>query len=284
MRRSSGHRRRRLAVAILAISFGLGSCDRLVDPPLPPDAEQFTPAAVFGTWWQMTEACSGAPGSMDAVTWFKTEGPIRDPRTGEELVGYWSAASNRILLSTAVMRDGPSVRHEMLHALLRQPGHPRAEFLGRCAGTVSCASACVRDAGAYPAPPQTPIVMGADSIDIAVDIVPQNPTPSHDDGFFVIAVSAHNLSSHWATFGASPQDAGETFRFEVQGVNGGRSDVETASDLSQTVFAPGETKRQIFDFVIGDDAFSNQLPAGDYTVRGGFSAYWSRQRAFSIGP
>ena len=277
---------RNLAVATLAGALlGLTVCDRLVDPPLPPDAEQFTPPAVFSTWWQMTEACSERTGSLDAVTWYKTNDVLRHPRTGEVLVGYWSAPGNRIVLTTAVLRNGGSVRHEMLHALVRQPGHPRREFLEKCAGTVTCSTDCVSEAGAYPPPPETPIQMGADSIDITLDIAPQNPTSAHDDGFFTITVAVHNLSAHWASFPPlSGQEITDTFRFDVHGPLGSLTGEEFALDPSQTIFAPGETKKQVFDFVIGDDVFTHQLLAGDYVARGGYSDYWSHQRPFSIGP
>jgi len=44
-----------IAPAVAAI-VGLAACggDGLVDPPLPPDAEQFSPPAVYSTWWNMT--------------------------------------------------------------------------------------------------------------------------------------------------------------------------------------------------------------------------------------
>ena len=286
MYRSSMPGMRKLAVAVLVGSVGINSCDRLVDPPLPEDAEVFTPPAVFATWWQMTEACSGLTGSLSAVTWYKTNEVLRDPRTGDGLVGYWSAPGNRIVMSSLFIRDGAAVRHEMLHALIRQPGHPRSQFLGKCGGTVSCASACVADAGAYPIPPETPISVGSESIDITVDIVPQNPTSAQDDGFFTITVAVRNLSPHWATIAPLSSGPGdfETFRFEVSGPSGGMTGAEIGEDPSQKIFAPGETKRHVFDFVIGDDAFGRQLPAGDYVVRGGYSPYWSQQRAFSVGP
>jgi hypothetical protein len=71
--------------AIVAGSLGLGACEGLL-APLPSDAEEFSPPAVYSTWWKMTEACSGQTGSLGAITWYKTDKALRDPRTGE-LIG-----------------------------------------------------------------------------------------------------------------------------------------------------------------------------------------------------
>jgi hypothetical protein len=45
------------------------------------------------------EACSGLKGSLDAVQWYAAPGPLRNPDNGAEPInGYWSLASNRIVL------------------------------------------------------------------------------------------------------------------------------------------------------------------------------------------
>lgn len=187
---------------VVAAILGLAACDRLVglvDPLFPSDAQQFSPPAVYSTWWNMTQACSGLTGSLGAVTWFKTTQALRDSRTGDPIGGYWNSFTNRIVLTTAAVLDGGSVRHEMLHSLLRKGGHPRNQFLGKCAGTVVCQGACIRDAGPYPQPPETPTHLRGDSIDISVDVEPRNPNSAHDGGLFSITVIVRNRSVHWAT-------------------------------------------------------------------------------------
>jgi len=257
-----------------------------VDAPLPSDAEEFFPPAVYTTWWSMTQACSGLSGSMEAVTWYKTTQALHDPQTGEVLGGYWTSGSNRIVLLTTAMLYGPLVRHEMLHALLRGRGHPRNQFLGKCGGTVGCLDACILDAGPYPPPPEQPIQVRSDLFDITVVVEPGNPTSAHDGGFFTITVTAHNPTTHWATAAplSSDFDPARTFAFDVVGANGGQSRDEVALDPSERIFAPGETKKHVFDFVIGDAPFANQIPPGDYTVRGAFSDHWSGGSSFVIGP
>ena len=275
-----------LVVAVVAASIGIAACDRLVDPPLPTDAEQFSPPVVYTTWWNMTQACSRLTGSMGAVTWYKTSEVLRDPHNGALVVGYWVAASNRIVLATDAVLDGRTVRHEMLHALLRVGGHPRSAFLGNCLGTVECAEACVQDAGAYPTPPETPIHIGSDSLELTVQIAPGSPTRSVDDGFFSVTVVARNRSAHWAT--VLPElfvaDSMRTFSYDVQGAMGEITDDQHAIDPAERVFAPGESKRLVFDFRVGDDAFSHQLVPGNYSVRGAFSDFSSNLVPFVVGP
>lgn len=276
-----------IAPAVAAV-LGIAACDGLVDPPLPSDAEQFSPPVVYSTWWNMTQACSGLTGSLGAVTWYKTSEVLHDLHTGEVLVGYWASANNGIVLTTAAVLDGGTVRHEMLHSLLRKAGHPRNQFLGKCAGTVPCQGGCIREAGPYPAPPESPIHVGGDSIDLSVDVEPKNPNPGYDGGFFSITVIAHNRSAHWATVTPSifVNDTTRTFSFDVRNANtsAGITIGEIAFDPSERIFAPGETKRQVFDFAIGDSPFANQLQTGNYIVRGGYSDYWTTYSPFVIGP
>jgi hypothetical protein len=274
-----------VSAGVITGSLGLTFCDNpvAVAPPLPPNAELFSPPTIYSTWWNMTEACSGLTGSLAAITWYKTSDALGNNANGEPVIGYWSAKGSRIVLTDDVVLDGRTVRHEMLHALLQRDGHPRAQFLGKCAGTVPCPEACVRDAGPYPQPPQSPIHIGDDSLDLTLAIDPTSPDPANG-GFFTITVMAHNRSAHWATVAPSlsSTDTLDTFSLDVNGANGALSRSQTYFDPSQRIFAPGETKKTVFDFRIGDGVFVQQLPAGDYTVRGGFSDYWSSETAFVI--
>src|SRR2546423_10934864 len=106
-----------IVAAAGAGTFGLTACDRLVvDPLFPSDAEQFSPPAVYSTWWSMTQACSGLTGSLGAVTWYQTNEVLHNPQTGEPIIGYWNSANNRIVIMTSSMLHGRAVRHEMLHS------------------------------------------------------------------------------------------------------------------------------------------------------------------------
>jgi hypothetical protein len=271
--------------AVIAAAALIAACERVVAPPLPADAVQFTPPAVYTTWWQMTEACSGLSGPLSGVTWYQTNDIVYDTHSGDVIAAYWVPGSNRIVVMTTLMNDGGVIRHEMLHALRQKGGHPRDQFLGKCEGVVDCEGPCVADAGAYPTPPETPLNVSGDGIAITLDVEPHTPARNIDDGRFTVTVMAHNLSMHWVQITpAAGVDPGQTFVVDVHGDNGATGSDEQAVDPSQTIFAPGETKRQVFDLVIGDYPFANQLLPGDYITRGGFAGWWSGDNSFTIAP
>lgn len=277
--------RRALAIMAAVLPLALAVCDKVVGPRLPADAQQFSPPPVYTTWWQMTQACSGLTGSLASVTWYSTNDVVYDTHTGDMIAGFWVPGRNQIVLATLSMMDGGTVRHEMLHALRRKAGHPRDQFLGKCAGIVDCEQACVTDAGPYAAPPETPLQVSGDGIDFSVQVTPATPTHAVDDGQFSITVSAHNKSTHWVI--VTPASAGvsdQTFSLDVHGTGGETTRHQGSVDLSQTIFAPGETKRYVFDLSIGTYPIGGQLLPGDYVTRGGFAGWWSADNSFSIGP
>ncbi|MFL5558932.1 MAG: hypothetical protein ACJ794_09920 [Gemmatimonadaceae bacterium] len=259
------------------------ACTNIVEPPLPDDAEQFSPPAVYSTWWQMTQACSALTGSLAGVTWYQTSKIVYDTESGDVIAGYWLAASNRIVLTSSVMLDGGIVRHEMLHALIRKGGHPRGQFLGNCAGTVDCEEACAASAGSYPPPSESPSVVSGDGIEITLAVNPATPAHGIDEARFSVTVFARNKSAHWVTVApASGSDPRQTFSVDVRGAYGYTASDRRAIDPSQTIFAPNETKRQVFDLVVGDYPIANQLLPGDYVVRAAFAGWWSNESSFSI--
>jgi hypothetical protein len=135
-----------------------------------------------------------------------------------------------------------------------------------------------------------PVHLPGDSIDITVDIEPRNPSSAHDGGFFSITVLVRNRSTHWATVPSfyssifAGVDSIRTFQFVVRGPAGGIGGGEIAFDPSERIFAPGEIKKQVFDFVIGNDFFARKLPPGSYIASGGYSDYMSADSSFVIGP
>jgi len=232
------------------------------------------------------ESCSEHTRSLASVTWFKTESRLVDPRTGDPIGGYWSPGSNRIVLASEAVLDGATVRHEMLHALVRRTGHPRSQFLGKCAGLVSCGEGCKEDAGPAPAPPPNALQVSGDSIEVSLEVAPENPRSDYDDGFFSVTIKARNPATYpvIVTIPGSGFGPLGTFHYDLRGPFGGISSGDRTFDPSQTVFAPGETKRRVYDFSIGNDLFSHALPPGTYLVRGAYAGHWATPITAVVGP
>jgi hypothetical protein len=235
----------------------------------------------------MTEACSGLSGNLSSVSWFVVPGVNTVLLNGRAVDGYWSAGSNRIVIAEAGKLDGGRVRHEMLHALRQGRGHPRSKFLEDCGGVVACFEACVSDAGAPPPPDPTAVTMPPDSLEIDVAVDPEIPSRAQNDGFFTITVSARNSHSQpvivdlpSGPFGNMPQ----TFSFDVKGDPNALIAHELALDPSVVSFARGETKRHVFDFVIGNNPQARAFPPGTYTVRGAYGGHWQTHSPVVLAP
>lgn len=263
-------------LAVVAAIAGLAACGNLVDPDLPANAERFTPPPVYARWWSMTQSCSGLSGDLSAVTWFMVPGVSTVSLNGKAVEGYWSLAGNRIVIAGAGRLSGGIVRHEMLHALMKAGGHPRAKFLNDCGGVVYCAEACISDAGPTPSPDPAAIQIGPEPLEVRVDVEPATPSRGVDDGFFAVIVSVRNPSTSPVVVQLPPQPIGggaTTYAFDVTGQSTVLSGFEFALDPSVSSFAVEETKRHVFDFQIGKDVGSRSLPPGTYTLRAGYGGH-----------
>ena len=275
----------RVRASLLALVAGI-SCGHLTDPPLPVNAQLFVPPPVYTGWWAMVESCSGLSGSLDKIQWYSTTSHLRDPNDNDEAIaGYWSLASNRIVLFTNDTIAGGVVRHEMLHALIRSAGHPRWAFLQACGGVVACGQVCVRDAGAPGSPaPGTPTIAPAE-LEVTSAVSPATPSSGFDGGLATFTISVHNPFPHPVVVslpsgsGSVPASYGFAMR---ESSGGGLSSGDFAFDIGVTYFAAGETKRDVIDFfVIAPDFPSYQggpglggsgiaLPVGTYSFQGDY--------------
>jgi hypothetical protein len=191
-------------VHLLMAASLLAACERIVDPALPSDAVTFNPPPEYTRWWAMTESCSGRSGSLASVKWDFVPGTDLLKLNGATVTSYWTAASNSIVLAEGVRLDGSIVRHEMLHALTRASGHPRADFLERCGGVVNCSTQCIADGGAVPKIDFTDPVVTADSLEVGITLVPSVPSLAIDSGSFTMILSVHNPANH-AVVAAVPE-------------------------------------------------------------------------------
>jgi len=236
----------------------VASCgDNIVDPKLPVGAARFTPPAVYTIWWDMAKSCSGRSGSLSEVTWYTVPAGVPLESDGKPATAYWSAGSNQIVLSESVVDAGQVVRHEMLHALLRKKGHSRDQFLGRCAGYVTCTDQCVKDAGPGPAVPSSVARVNPSAIEVTMAIAPIPLFSKVNDGYFTITVKARNPMPNpvvvvLPTLASS--DLPVTFSYQILGA-GGDSDLVFALDGSAASFASGETKLHVFDLFVDNNGF-----------------------------
>jgi hypothetical protein len=271
------------STAVVACTLALG-CHLLTDPSLPSGAERLAPPPVYAQWWALTEACSGIMRPLRAVEFYRVpHASVSTPDHGD-VAGYWSSASNRIVLAGPYVDDGRAVRHEMLHALVRGVGHPPAYFQGRCAGVVDCPEVGCRDAGPVPAraPTDAPMLPVA-ALDVRMDLLPNPASRTGADSVLSVVVRVTNPRPEpvWVPLEATPSVPGAPayagfFGFAVRSV-GRESQVigMQQSILTGPVpFAAGETRQFVFDLNVA------RYPAGDYTVGGLFNTrqVWSPLR------
>jgi hypothetical protein len=275
MRRRAGHQVHSIPARIALLFLG-ASCTSPTEPPLPAGAHAFTPPPVYATWWRMTEQCAHSVRPMSRVSWVEAPPNVQLlPNEGKDIAGYYSIVSNTIVLDSAFALRGDLVRHEMLHALLRLPGHPRAAFLGECAGVVNCAEQCLTDAG--PPPPQAPgaVDVQPDDLTVSLTVEPAQPSGAIDDGFFHVVVSATNPKAVPVTAMLPYPPHPTVFYCALGGPAGGVGLYIQLDDSSVVRFRAHETKIQVFDFQIGSVEGVRLVP-GRYAVAGKYGEQWAR--------
>lgn len=124
-----------LLLFLLAFGAGCSAATEPSSPSLPEGAAAFSPSPAFRDWWLATESCAGLSGSFSSIEWYVIPGvETFDPGTGSPVVGMWSRDGDRsrITLAGAWQQSEFVARHEMLHALIGQSGHPVLYFETRC--------------------------------------------------------------------------------------------------------------------------------------------------------
>jgi hypothetical protein len=273
--------RLRRTIALLLIVAP--ACTKIVDPVLDPRAEAFSIPPVYARWWSMVESCSGLTGSMEAVSWYQVPNSETVADGEDEVSAYWSPASNRIVLAGKLTLVGSIVRHEILHALVRQnKGHPREYFLGRCAGVVVCGAGCLADAG----PPASPDInvarINSSGLTLAVSTVPQFPKSTVDGGVFTVIVTATNPHPFPVVVQLT-QNSGHTFGYSLFGALG-NAGFAGITDIAVAYFGAGETKTQYFDFSIGSPSSQRVVAPAVYRVFGVYDASSVSIANVAIGP
>ena len=121
----------------LAIGALLSSCASLAGPhqvALPLGAVEIAAPAIYREWSDRTEACSGLIRSFSSVTWYVVPGVESFQTEKGPKVGLWlsKGGADRIVIAGTYRNDEMVVRHELLHHLLGQEGHPDGYFVTRC--------------------------------------------------------------------------------------------------------------------------------------------------------
>jgi hypothetical protein len=259
----------------------VAACERAVAPVLTDGAQRFDAPPAYQLWWEMTLQCSGRRAPLSGVRWYFVPGARTVEVNGQPYAGYWSSAGNSIVLAEAAMFDGALVRHEMLHSLIAVGGHPRHEFLGRCGGVVECDERCIAAAGPLPPVDASVPQVGPDVLEVDVVVSPDAPSLSRHGGYFTMTVTVHNPWPNSVVVQLPPSGDARpsvTYQYEVAPGGGAGRFADRALDDGVTRFAPGETKRRVYDFhIIGDgDALLNGgLQPATYQLRGAYSNNWA---------
>jgi hypothetical protein len=85
-------------------------------------------AQYYPLWWDSMEACSHRRANLDAIQWWywPTDSGWYLPNIEEHIVGHYDRARNDIWVVERSLTEQSLVMHEMLHALLPEPGHSGA--------------------------------------------------------------------------------------------------------------------------------------------------------------
>jgi hypothetical protein len=133
-------RRINFAAALISV-FILSACFDFVGPGTPleyADGIEYFDEALFTPIWNDLKACSKLEGSLRKVSFYyvpRVTLPPIDP--GIRTLGMYFPKTNRIFVVQSEKSNPEVLRHEMLHALLRETeGHPPLYFSreGLCGG------------------------------------------------------------------------------------------------------------------------------------------------------
>ncbi|HYC51462.1 MAG TPA: hypothetical protein VEB19_10180 [Gemmatimonadaceae bacterium] len=259
----------------LASLFLLAGCELMTGPALPTGAVRFDPPAIYAEWWRMAEQCSALGGDLSRVAFYSVPDKILTRDDGDEVQGVY-LYGDRIVLTQRSMYAGHVVRHEMLHALLKGKGHPRADFVGRCGGVVTCSVKCIEE-GKAPTKPLNAVTVSPSTMEISVDVWPESPGPDVLDGYVRVTVSARNPRSQPVLVNLPTYYPGTPLGFSARLAVGAWMMVreQPVYALETGWFGPGETKRFVFEFWASQAApFQVRLTPGAYSFAGAFGGRW----------
>lgn len=104
------------------------------EPALPPLAVRVEAPAVYQQWFAATASCSGLSGTSQTIEWYVIPGARSFQMDGADRVGMWQRVDGKsqIVIAGAYAEHEMVVRHEILHHLLGEKGHPEKLFADQC--------------------------------------------------------------------------------------------------------------------------------------------------------
>ena len=267
----------------LLLCVPLAACTVITGPPLPENAVRFDPPAVYAEWWRMTEQCSALGGDLTRVAWYRVPASSITSDDGDEVKGLY-LYGDRIVLAQNTIHDGQVVRHEMLHALLKGKGHPRADFVGRCGGVVSCSVRCIAE-GTAPRPLPGAVTVLPSEMRITASIWPANPGVDVLDGYVRVTVTARNPRAGPVIVSLPSYLGGMPVGFGARIAQGAWATIREFPVLAPESrwFAAGETRQFVFEYWANPGAPPPaRLDVGNYSVTGSYGARWGTAVALTI--
>jgi len=115
----------------------VGACGSISGPSeirLPEGAVEIPAPAMYREWHQRTEQCSGLTDDFSTMKFYVVPGVETFSTGSGEKVAQWilEGSTNKIIVAGNYEGHEMVVSHEMLHALIGQPGHPPEYFGQRC--------------------------------------------------------------------------------------------------------------------------------------------------------
>jgi len=122
-----------IGILMLGFALALSGCGTLMSPDAPleyPDAVGYFDRDNFREWWNELEGCSKLSRNLDGVGFFYVSAEtLPSALHGIRTLGQYFPQTNRIFVVASAKSDRQVIRHEMMHALLRdESGHPPMYF------------------------------------------------------------------------------------------------------------------------------------------------------------
>ena len=128
---------RLLAQGFLVLTVVAGCTPTEPSSTLPEGAIEIDPPLEYAVWFERTERCASLSGRITAIQFYIIPGVDTFETDQGQKVGMWSRRGDHhtIIVAGNYRNHEMVVRHEMLHSLIGQSGHPEQYFAERCSLT-----------------------------------------------------------------------------------------------------------------------------------------------------